>query len=324
MLGVVLAATALGCALFTGRSDERLAFSHAVHVQEQGLECINCHEDASVSDTPGMPAPETCETCHVQLDEAKPEERRVAALFEDDVFRAVHASALADELVFSHLRHTEALEDCSACHRGIESNARIEEDKAFAMDDCTDCHAEKKVANECATCHTRVDTAWPPPSHQHSWKQQHGMVVRSKSQVTADSCVLCHQESSCTECHMIEAPQSHTNTWRQRTHGIQARMDRNSCSACHLPDACDACHAETRPRSHTGSFGAPRSRHCLGCHFPLRNEGCVTCHKETPSHQRAKPKPAWHTPAMNCRGCHGSQQPLPHVDKGDDCNLCHL
>jgi hypothetical protein len=26
---------------------------------------------------------------------------------------------------------------------------------------------------------------------------------------------------------------------------------------------------------------------------------------------------------MNCRQCHGMTAPLPHVDKGDDCNACH-
>ena len=50
----------------------------------------------------------------------------------------------------------------------------------------------------------------------------------------------------------------------------------------------------------------------------------MVCHKDTRSHALAAPKPAWHTPAMNCRQCHGVSQPLPHVDKGDNCNLCHL
>ena len=323
--GTAMAATAVGCALLSGGSGGRgPVFSHAVHVLDQGLECINCHEDLAVSDEPGMPAPETCELCHVVLDEEKPEDRRVDSLFDDDVFRAARVNGLEDELVYSHLIHTEAIEDCGACHRGIEENRRIGPDLALAMDDCMACHAEQEAPNECATCHTVVDAEWAPASHHHSWDRRHGLVVRGHSELTMDSCVLCHEESSCADCHMIEPPRSHTNSWRRRTHGVVAMMDRDNCNVCHLPDACDACHAEALPRSHTGSFGAPRSRHCQTCHFPLRNETCFACHRSTPSHALAKPKPGWHTPAMNCRQCHGSQQPLPHVDKGDNCNICHL
>ena len=79
-----------------------------------------------------------------------------------------------------------------------------------------------------------------------------------------------------------------------------------------------------RPDSHGGNWGGTQSVHCLTCHFPLSGESCAVCHKGTPSHLEAAPKPDWHTPAMNCRQCHGVGQPLPHVDKGDDCNACHL
>jgi hypothetical protein len=61
----------------------------------------------------------------------------------------------------------------------------------------------------------------------------------------------------------------------------------------------------------------------MGCHQPLGNESCAVCHKGTPSHALATPKPPGHNPAMNCRMCHGNGQPLPHFDNGDDCNSCH-
>jgi hypothetical protein len=101
-------------------------------------------------------------------------------------------------------------------------------------------------------------------------------------------------------------------------------MDRESCAVCHQRDFCDRCHASTEPMNHVGAFGGTLSTHCLGCHFPLSaEEGCGVCHKATPSHLLAAPKPPDHVPGMNCLQCHGIQQPLPHVDKGDDCNTCH-
>jgi hypothetical protein len=125
---------------------------------------------------------------------------------------------------------------------------------------------------------------------------------------------------------MTMLPRDHTNQWRRFGHGISASLDRDRCEACHRPDSCTACHSTVEPASHTGNFGSPRNTHCLGCHEPLRNEGCVACHSGTPSHALAKPKPPDHNAAMNCRQCHipgGVQPPMPHVDNGSNCNSCH-
>jgi hypothetical protein len=324
-LGLAMIVCAAGCVWLSGLVGEvELAFSHSIHVVDQELSCVNCHENVEMEDDPGMPTPDMCELCHIEIDAEKEPERAVETLFDEEVFRAAHVARLDGEVVFSHLQHTRAIEDCGACHTGIETNERVGAALTVDMATCTDCHAEQGVASECATCHTHLSLDTPPASHRHNWSARHGKVVRAHSEMTMDNCSMCHQESTCAECHMQEPPPNHSNTWRRQTHGIAAAMDRENCSTCHLPDACDRCHAETQPRSHVGSFGAPRSRHCLTCHFPLKNESCMVCHKDTQSHALAAPKPAWHTPAMNCRQCHGISQPLPHVDKGDNCNLCHL
>jgi hypothetical protein len=56
----------------------------------------------------------------------------------------------------------------------------------------------------------------------------------------------------------------------------------------------------------------------------LSSTSCGVCHKGTPSHALATPLPPDHVPGMNCRMCHGNGQPLPHVDNGDSCTLCHM
>lgn len=304
----------------------RFAFSHAIHVEREGLDCANCHEDLAVSDAPGMPHPDTCDACHAELDADKAPERTVASLFDGDRFRAARAAALGDEPIFSHLRHVQAGLDCNACHRGVESNEVVGPELGVGMASCTSCHEARGVAGTCATCHREIDAGWKPENHAHEWKRLHGRCARASSDRPDESCQLCHEESTCARCHLVEPPANHTAAWRLRAHGFAARMDRQNCAACHMPDSCDRCHAETEPQSHVGPWGDGLSTHCLGCHFPLASNGCVTCHKATPGHLQAVPKPAWHTPAMNCTQCHkpGQGEPLPHVDKGDNCNLCHL
>jgi hypothetical protein len=324
-LGALLALCA-GCALLQrigGEGEPRFAFSHEVHVAGEEMDCVSCHENFARSDDPGMPAPDTCAACHDEIDEDQPPERQVASLFEGEVFRAAHAARLDEELVFSHRLHAADPDSCGECHRGIEHNRAIGEAIGVTMARCVECHAQRGVAGECSTCHTLIDEDWAPPSHAQLWQQRHGRAARACPSATADDCGLCHTERTCIACHLEERPASHDPFFVRRGHGLLARMDRASCATCHEPDSCDQCHRDTRPLSHTGSWGGTLSRHCLSCHVPLQAGGCAVCHHGTPSHLAAPPKPAWHTPAMNCRQCHGLSQPLPHVDNGDDCNACH-
>jgi len=328
-LAALMALAGAGCVLldrFGSAGQARFAFSHRLHVGEEQLECVSCHEDADVSDDPGMPAPESCAACHGTLDADKPPERRVETLFAEGRYKAAHASLLDEEQIFSHQRHVTAGQECGACHADIESDRSIDADIGVTMERCMDCHAQQRVANACETCHTLIRGDWEPQSHQHNWKLMHGRIARAGSKAGADNCALCHQESACLTCHQIEAPQNHNNFFRSRGHGMAAMIDRQNCAACHEPSSCDSCHADTLPMSHRGAWGAPKDTHCLGCHFPLVSEGCIVCHKDTPSHALATPLPSFppHNPAMNCRQCHGISAALPHVDKGDQCTLCHL
>jgi hypothetical protein len=315
-----------GCMLVDAlRSRERgLVFSHELHVVQEELACVSCHESAEVEEAPGMPAPDSCAVCHDALDEEKPPERRVAQLFDGLDYRAARASRLEEELHFAHLAHVAALADCSACHRGIERSRVVDERVAVDMEACQTCHAERSLPNECDDCHAEIGRDWAPPSHARDWTRLHGHFSRRGDAPPADDCALCHATSSCEQCHRVEAPASHDHHFRLRGHALLARVDRGACATCHEPATCDRCHEEMLPLSHrSATFGGARSTHCLTCHFPLEGEGCRTCHKATPSHALGPPKPDWHTPAMDCRACHGSSLPLSHVDDGSNCNLCH-
>jgi hypothetical protein len=333
LLALGAAAAIGGCALVGLGDDGPRGFSHRIHVEGEELDCAMCHEDLAFADDPGMPSLDTCLLCHAELDVEKPEGEGVERLFTapadgDPEFAATRAAALDDEVVFGHLRHVDAGLECGDCHRGIERAEGIGPELAVPMARCVDCHAERDQPTACAACHTEVDTDWPPPSHALGWERLHGEVARSAHPglptPAAESCSLCHAEETCAACHRVEPPRSHTHGFRLKGHGLLARMDRESCATCHEPASCERCHAETTPLSHGGMWGGTMALHCLGCHMPLEDNGCAVCHQATPSHALAPPKPRWHDPAMNCTGCHGAGVPLPHVDNGENCNLCHF
>src|SRR5262249_26251513 len=117
------------------------AFSHKVHVVDQGLECITCHRAWEKSDDPGMPSLAQCQLCHEELDAKKPPEHQVTALFADKKYNAARVMKLPDEVVFSHQKHATRGDECLVCHAAIEHNEFVTPKLAKGMDDCTSCHA---------------------------------------------------------------------------------------------------------------------------------------------------------------------------------------
>ena len=229
LVGMALALT--GCVImevFGEGKEKPFSFPHRVHIEDEGLECGDCHFGADSEDEPGMPVQAQCMLCHEDIDEEQPPEKRIENLFVDGKFVATRRSALPEEVIFSHLQHVESGQECSDCHGGIEQSDSSEDYEQVSMDDCMACHDRGQVANECSTCHSVIDEEWQPDSHQHHWMRAHGSVVRSNTGARTDQCSMCHTESSCNMCHAEEPPENHTNYWRRRGHPVAARMDRDN------------------------------------------------------------------------------------------------
>jgi hypothetical protein len=300
-----------------GVEPDGLAFSHRVHVGDEGLECYMCHINWEEDDDPGMPTAAACQLCHDPEDEDAPP---IAELFDGEVYKATRASALGDEITYSHLFHVTDEEGCTACHAEVIQSDRVEPWMAVTMDDCVACHTRVEARTDCTVCHAEIDVTLRPWTHDATWEQFHGQSVRNRSNATVDRCELCHKESSCVECHQENAPASHTNFWRRRGHGLTASLDRATCMACHTPDFCNRCHENAVPVSHRGQWGSPRNTHCLSCHLGGGDQSCSLCHTEITSHDTAPPLPPGHNPMSDCRECH---QLLTHADNGGSCLACH-
>jgi len=321
ILVTVLIALAAGCATKEQSSgQQRPAFNHKIHVGTVGADCATCHE--TTGDKASMPTLDTCKTCHGD-DPAKTDQFLVNGVPSWSSF-----TALSPELKFSHQQHIDKGQKCEDCHGNMAARERTGKDMAFKMDTCRACHAKKYAAgsNDCQTCHTKINKDVAPESHALNWKRFHGQQARAQLTEPAENrCSLCHTDQTCATCHRAEEPESHTNMWRLRGHGIAARMDRSTCATCHQSDTCDTCHSETAPMNHRGPWGGTRQNHCLVCHFPVGNENCLVCHKQLTGHLLAPLLPAGVTHATaseaGCRTCHGPT--LTHPDNGDSCRTCH-
>ncbi len=324
LLVTALLAALAGCAVLGIRGSAPSGFSHRVHVDGAQLACTTCHPGAESGEIAGLPTLDLCRRCHAEDQEASlPPEARLEALLgkaHDDW--ATRGSRFGDDVMFSHARHRTAGLPCEGCHGDARQLGAGSVPTRIGKPECLSCHAGANA--ECSVCHETISESWPPPNHSLGWMTQHGRIARAgATEDFTEQCSLCHRESKCVACHLAEAPANHTNFWRQRGHSIEARIDRERCETCHQSDFCNRCHQETEPRSHRGAWGSPRNRHCIDCHLTGTRE-CALCHRGTPSHLLAAPMPPGHTPALNCRQCHGLGAPLPHVDNGDECTACHF
>ena len=137
--------------------EQPLAFNHRLHLDEVGLDCIDCHRYARSGVRATIPNIEVCGDCH---DEAVGESAAELELVEYVVssekipWRKVYR--VPAHVYFSHRRHTEigGLE-CEECHGPV--GERVEPVtrpyRRPTMADCMDCHEESGVANDCVYCH---------------------------------------------------------------------------------------------------------------------------------------------------------------------------
>ncbi len=300
-------------------------FNHEAHTV-RGIACADCHEGAEKEARAGMPSKMFCMNCHEDLDKEKdkPLEKKVAWFQgQDGEVRWAAFGKQKEDIKFSHATHFGKTA-CTDCHRDFDKNTGLVPHGPQRMTSCVACHQEKAAAKlDCAVCHVSIDRTRKPENHFQLWTKNHGTCARQGAEAaTANNCSLCHQPQACTICHQTVPPPDHNEFWRLRSHGFSVALDRSRCQVCHTTDMCIACHKETRPFSHTGGWGVPQDRHCTGCHLPLQSTpNCAICHRDTPGHLTAPPKPLWHTPAMLCVTCHAAT--MKHPNNGDNCNSCH-
>jgi hypothetical protein len=339
-LAILLLSAAVGaCVTLTGTKsrhvDRGLLFKHATHPATD-LACTDCH--AVDNDEPKKAGHEICSACHDEqvnlpadskLAKTDPKACGLCHVNPDQSVKP-RAKLLEPEQKFAHAPHVAKEIACPTCHPSPDKGALP---AGSIMAFCTDCHGKtRRELNECKVCHSEIDKNVRPKSRNgiriphdvpQIWETVHGQQYKNDPAF----CAMCHeQESHCEECHRKNPPSNHTVAWRRKSHGLRATWDREKCSACHEEDFCIKCHQSAEPSSHRGGWGAPGNRHCLVCHYPVRDTNCTACH-EVIEHASAPHSP--HERGLypvRCLTCHPGGDPsrAPHpVNSTAGCMVCH-
>ncbi|MBI1941909.1 MAG: cytochrome c3 family protein [Acidobacteria bacterium] len=130
-----------------------IAFSHKKHASAE-MGCLDCHVDALEDGRAGLPSVEECMACHQSIKTDSPEIMKLAAIRRrNEKVNWVAVYRVPDFVFFSHANHLQAGEECVTCHGPVAQREVLAKEISTNMTACMNCHAARKVSNECYLCH---------------------------------------------------------------------------------------------------------------------------------------------------------------------------
>jgi hypothetical protein len=121
--------------------EQPVPFSHRHHVAGLGIDCRYCHGAVESAANAGMPATETCMTCHSQIwtgAEMLAPVRQSLAEHRPLVWKKV--SVLPDYVYFDHSIHVAKGVGCASCHGPVARMPLTWKAEPLSMGWCLDCH----------------------------------------------------------------------------------------------------------------------------------------------------------------------------------------
>lgn len=128
--------------------EQPVPFSHKHHVQGIGIDCRYCHTSVEKSAFAGIPATETCMSCHSQIWSDSPMLEPVRASFRTgQSLQWTRVHDLPQFVYFNHSIHVNKGMGCSECHGRVDRMPLMWQENTLFMEWCLDCHRapEKRI-----------------------------------------------------------------------------------------------------------------------------------------------------------------------------------
>ncbi len=125
-----------------------VAFSHAIHADQLGMDCRYCHNGVEKSWYSNIPSAGTCMNCHNQVLKDDPKlalVRESAATGKAIPWVQIHKTP--DYVYFNHSVHVTRGVSCVKCHGEINKMDEVRHAKPLSMGFCLECHRnpEKQI-----------------------------------------------------------------------------------------------------------------------------------------------------------------------------------
>jgi hypothetical protein len=138
-----------------------VAFSHATHAGQVGMDCRYCHSAVEKSWFSNIPSSSTCMNCHNQVLKDDPRlalVRESAASGKPIPWVQIHR--VPDFVYFNHSVHVNRGVSCVECHGRIDQMDEVYHAKPLSMSFCLDCHRDP--AAKVRPLDKITDLGWTP------------------------------------------------------------------------------------------------------------------------------------------------------------------
>jgi hypothetical protein len=133
-----------------------IAYQHKPHIEKAKLQCNFCHVGVDKGPMASIPGVKDCMVCHQAIATDKPEIQKVAAYEqrgEEIPWQRVYGWTDEAHVRFNHAPHIRAEVQCATCHGDVPQMTVATRAVDHTMGFCVACHQERKVSNDCLTCH---------------------------------------------------------------------------------------------------------------------------------------------------------------------------
>jgi len=121
--------------------EQPVPFSHKHHVFGLGLDCRYCHTSVENSAFAGVPATETCMTCHSQIWKQAPLLAPLRnSLAKNERLPWHRVNDTPDFVFFDHRVHVSHGIGCATCHGQLDQMPLAWQSHSLYMKWCLDCH----------------------------------------------------------------------------------------------------------------------------------------------------------------------------------------
>lgn len=116
-------------------------FSHAIHVNQVGLDCRYCHSQVERAAHSNIPTSQTCMNCHTQIQANSPKLAVVRESYtKGNPINWIRIHKAPDYVYFNHSAHVNRGVSCVSCHGKVNEMAVVWHDQPQSMSWCLDCH----------------------------------------------------------------------------------------------------------------------------------------------------------------------------------------
>jgi hypothetical protein len=181
-----------------------VAFSHAHHVGQLGIDCRYCHTSVETSSFANVPPTKTCMNCHQQMWQGADLLKPVRDSYRTNTpIEWTRVNNLPDYVYFNHSIHVAKGVGCAYCHGRLDEMNLTMQARTLLMEWCIACHRAPenhlRPKEEVTSMLYNPNNPLKDPEGKDYplGQKERGMMLKKdyhvRDAVTLTSCSMCHR-----------------------------------------------------------------------------------------------------------------------------------